>query len=103
MTTKVGFKVRRVQLVVQGPQKAQDGPSRLSAGHRPAVAAREAPIWPILFHMIVDFHGRPLAVVQRLGNPNLVIDPGTDQIARSCDAAWAKSGERRFMVLPRAA
>jgi hypothetical protein len=32
--------------------------------------------WSILFHEIVDLRGKPLAVVQRLGNPSLVIDPG---------------------------
>jgi hypothetical protein len=36
-----------------------------------AINARAIKHWPILYHMIVDFHGRPLGAVQRL-NPNFV-------------------------------
>lgn len=31
--------------------------------------------WSTIYNMLVDWHGRPLGEVQRLGNPNLVIDP----------------------------
>jgi hypothetical protein len=41
-----------------------------------SISSRVLRHWPILFHMLVDFHGRPLAAVQRLGNPDLVVDPG---------------------------
>lgn len=36
---------------------------------------RAVKYWPTIYNMLVTWHGLPLGEVQRLGNPNLVIDP----------------------------
>jgi hypothetical protein len=52
-----------------------DCPTKPDSPDYRAINAKAIKHWSVLYHMIADWYGRPLAVVQRLGNPSLVIDP----------------------------